>query len=184
LKWLGLIGRLRGRARGALPSEDKFEPTFEQSRAMWRQRWLSALQHFADTDTQRRWLDTSEHNPHYSYVECMACYFDDAFFPGHEIDRWVSLGYMIEAEYVAMSPFHRLVESYRPPNNDPYDCDAILADARWGELVRSAQNVQATLVALISEPTELAALKRPRDWIELDGGGYRSSDGSFIVSAS
>lgn len=150
---------------------------------MWRQRWLGALQYFADKDAQRRWLDRSERNPHYSYIECMAGYFDDTFFPGHEIERWVSFGYMTEAEYLAMSPFHRLVGSYRPPNDNPYDCDAILADAGWSEVVRSARNVQIGLAELISDAAELAVLQSPSEWIELDGGGYRSRGGSVIIPA-
>jgi hypothetical protein len=51
-----------------------------QQRSDWRLLWLSAIQAFADSDTQQqRWADPQERNPAYSYVECMCTYFDDAY---------------------------------------------------------------------------------------------------------
>jgi hypothetical protein len=185
LKGLSLIKRLFGRRhKVALPSRDSFEPTFEESRAMWRQRWLGALRYFADEDTQRRWLDRSERNPYYSYVECMCGYFDDTFFSGHEIERWVPYGYMSDEEYRVMLPFHRLAEQYSPPNDDAYNCDSILADSRWAEVVDAARDAQAALAELISEPNELNALKRETEWVALKGGGFRRGGGAFIIPAA
>jgi len=165
------------------PPKDKFDPTPEELRAMWRQRWLGALRYFADEDAQRRWLDTSERNPHYSYVECMSGYFDDTFFVRHEIERWVSYGYMSDTEYQAMLPFHRLAETYRPPNDDPRDCGAILADRGWIEVIGAAQTAQAALANMIDDPSERFALKSAPEWVELEGGGFRSDGGSFIIPA-
>ncbi len=150
---------------------------------MWRQRWLGALRYFADENTQRRWLDR-EDNPYYSYVECMAGYFDDTFFPGNEIERWLPYGYMTDAEYQLMLPFHRLAERYCPPNNDARDCDSILADDRWREVVVAARKAQEALAQMISDPNELIALKMAPDWVELEGGGFRSDGGAFIIPAS
>jgi hypothetical protein len=185
LKGFGLVKRFLARRRKvALPSQEDFEPTFEETRATWRHRWLSMLQHFADEATQRRWLDRGERNPYYSYSECMSGYFDDTFFPGHEIERWVQYGYMTDAEYRVMLPFHCLAEKYRPPNDDACDCESILADAGWSEVVGAACKAQAALTELISEPNELTALTRAPDWVELEGGGFRSGGGTFIIPAA
>ena len=55
-------------------------PNDEEQRINWRWQWLSAIQAFADIELQRRrWTDPHERNPHYSFVECMCSYFDDAF---------------------------------------------------------------------------------------------------------
>ncbi len=52
----------------------------DAERLRWRLQWLACLlQDFADLDLQglRMWLDPSNTNPHWSYVEFMRKYFDD-----------------------------------------------------------------------------------------------------------
>lgn len=49
----------------------------DELRRNWRRNWLGSVQELADIDTQRRlWLDLNVRNRHYSFVECLSCYFD------------------------------------------------------------------------------------------------------------
>ena len=46
----------------------------DNERRFWRANWLGSIQEFADGDTQRRmWLDLSNTNPHFSFVEYLCC---------------------------------------------------------------------------------------------------------------
>lgn len=145
---------------------DERELTEAEQRHFWRLRWLSALQAFADCQQQgERWTDPEETNPHFSFVECMCCYFDDADVADlAAYDRRIEKGYLTISEAKSVSQFHNVADQYRPPNDDDYDVVAILADPGWQSVVRAAQGAQARLLSLLTDPREIAALTKPAVW--------------------
>ena len=149
-------------------------------------QWLSSIQAFGDSETQKtRWLDPAERNPHYSFVECECCYFDDAYLcEADAYEKRKARGMITTAEIDAVADFHRLAIAYQPPNDDHYDVAAILGDPAWGEVVAAAQAARETLLPLLDNEIEVDALTRPVLWVP-DGNGYCADlTGSRIVSAS
>jgi hypothetical protein len=123
-------------------------------RRNWRSRWLGSIQEFADDEVQQRtWLDTTNTNPHFSFVEYFCCYFDDLGLSDGGY-RWaLNKGLVSENEAKAVSDFHRAADSYDRPTDD-YDHKAILADPKWGEVVAGARHAQAALLPLLDDPQD------------------------------
>jgi len=112
----------------------------DEQRRHWRLVWLSSLHAFSDSDTLRkRWLDPTEQNPHFSFVECICSYFDDANL-GEEnaYEKRLAEGDVGAEEVTAVAEFHSLAESYDSPSGDNYDHEAILRDEKWQEVVDAA----------------------------------------------
>lgn len=56
---------------------DKKIFALEDCSKIWRIRWLDSLLELSDLKLQQRWLDKTNLNPHWSYIEFCCCYFDD-----------------------------------------------------------------------------------------------------------
>lgn len=140
--------------------------TEAEKRHHWRLRWLSGLQAFADDSTQRaKWLDPEEANPHFSFIECMCSYFDDAdLADGAAYDRRIASGYLSVSEANAVAEFHRLADGYVAPGNDGYDNRAVLNDPAWAEIIEAAKQAQDNLLHMLSDSHEVAALTKPTVW--------------------
>ena len=178
LRKLAVSGRLS--LMDAIPTEEE-----EAQRRHWRLLWLSSIQAFSDSETQRtRWLDPTEKNPYYSLVECMCGYFDDAYLS--ETDAYakrVAVGNLTEEEVAAVAEFHALAERYESPTGDNWNSEAVLEDPRWQAVVNAAQNAQAQLLPLLTDPSEKEALIQPMHWREQNGAFHADLIGSFIVLA-
>ena len=100
-------------------------------RKNWRRNWLDAIAYFKDVKTQqRRWLDPTQINPHWSFVEIMCGYFDDCSLDlGYQF--WIDKNHLTVQEAAAVYCFHSLASAYKAPNGDDYDHKAILADPKW-----------------------------------------------------
>ena len=157
----------------------------QNQRRHWRLRWLGSLQAFSDNETQKsRWLDTTERNPHFSFVECMCSYFDDAYLGEEDAyARRLARGHLSTNEAVAVSDFHALAQRYESPNGDDYDAEAVLGDPNWKKVVEAAQHARHRLLPLLTDSTERAALTQPLHWEERDGAFYADAIGSRIVPA-
>lgn len=155
----------------------------EAQRRHWRLLWLSSIQAFSDSQTQTaRWLDPTERNPHYSFVECMCSYFDDAYLSEENAyAKRLAVGKLTEEEVTAVAEFHTLAEGYESPTGDDWNSAAVLADPRWREVVRAAQRAQARLLPLLSDPNEREALTEPLFWREHNGAFRADLTGSSIV---
>lgn len=155
---------------------DETEPTEAEQRHYWRLLWLSSLQAFADTAIQESgWTDAAERNPHFSLVECMCCYFDDAGLASDDCyRRRIARGYLTREEADAVAAFHLVAAGYRSPGGDDYDAEAILQDPAWRNVVKSAQHAQARLLSILDDPQEVAALTKPPVW-ERMGHGFRAT---------
>lgn len=139
--------------------EDKTD--WIELRRNWRPQWLSLIQQFADIETQReKWLDLTNTNPHWSFIEYMCCYFNDIGL-NNGYGEWVSRGLATEEEVAAVQRFHTLADSYKSPRGDNYDHKAVLEDPRWLNVVCAAKAAQQRLAQIITEPAELKLLLEP-----------------------
>lgn len=130
-------------------------------RRNWRTNWLNSIQEFADDALQRRlWLDRTNTNPHFSFVEYMCCYFDGLRLSDGGYEWALSQNLISRDEVAAVAQFHQTADNYESPTND-YDHEAILADPRWSEVVQAAKRSQAVLVGLIQDPRERQLLLEP-----------------------
>ncbi len=141
-------------------------------RQNWRINWLHAIQAFCDTEIQKsRWLDPAEANPHYSFVECMCCYFDDSLFGQNDpYPHLVERGHLTLEEAEAVAEFHGQADAYQSPNDDDYDVEAILSDRGWHSVVDTAQKAQKKLLILLTDRPERLAIQQPVEWEETSYG--------------
>lgn len=120
----------------------------QEFRRNWRRDWLCIIQEFADYDGQRRsWLDYTNTNPHYSFVEYMCSYFDDLRLSDGGYDWSLSEGLLSTEEVDAVAGFRQTANCYDSPTDD-YDHQAILAYPKWLEVVGAAKQAQAALLRL------------------------------------
>ena len=125
-------------------------------RGIWRQEWLGCLAAFADGSRQRQtWLDSTNTNPHWSYVEFMCCYFDDTL-RGDTYDWALAEGFVTAQEVGIVSRLHQLLRRHNAP--DDVDHAQILADPDWSELVAEAEKVRRGLLACLTESDERSVL--------------------------
>jgi hypothetical protein len=130
----------------------------QELRRNWRRGWLSRIQEFADEETQRRsWLDPTNTNPHFSFIEYNCTYFDDLRLS--EGYQWALEEGLVSAdEIAAVAAFHAVLDAYESPTDD-YDHEAILADPKWAAIVVAAKRAQDALLNIINDPQE-------RRWLE------------------
>ena len=149
----------------------------------WRLMWLSSLQAFSDSETQgNRWLDPAERNPHFSFVECMCSYFDDADLSEEKAyQNRLAKGHVSADEVAAVADFHSLAERYESPTGEDWDADSILRDANWQKVVDAARQAQQRLLALLTDSAERAALTQPLRWDERNGAFHADLTDSRIV---
>jgi len=103
-------------------------------RASWRARWLAAIREIADLREQRAtWLNPEAENPHYTFIECMCCYFDELRLNRDE-SYWarVEEGLLTIDEVAAVKPLHSMLSAYSAPTGDDCDHQAILSDPHGG----------------------------------------------------
>lgn len=157
----------------------------DDQRRHWRLLWLSSLQAFSDKETQaNRWLDTAERNPHFSFVECMCSYFDDAYLgEADAYEKRLARGHLSPDEAAAVAEFHALAQRYESPNGNDWDAEAVLRDPNWQKVVDAGQRAQQRLLPLLTDSTERAALTQPLHWEERDGAFHADALGSLIVPA-
>lgn len=128
-------------------------------RRNWRTRWLGSIQKFADYEEQRRrWLDPTNANPAFNFVEYFCSYFDDldlsdGGYVSAENEGWVS-----SDEVAAVTSFHAIADAYESPTDD-YDHQAVLSDPKWADVVAAAQHARIALLSLVTEPDERRLLR-------------------------
>ncbi len=130
----------------------------DAERLRWRLQWLACLQDFADLDLQfRMWLDPSNTNPHWSYVEFMCKYFDDTL---HSSDYSWALreGLVTQAEVDVVASLHVLLVAHQSPSGNDLDNLAVLDDPAWRAITTEAATIQVRLLALLTAPSEIQML--------------------------
>ena len=115
-----------------------------------RHWWFSHLRDLSDLEMQRRtWLDVTNTNPHWSYVEFVESYpradqLADAFKRG-----WLNVD-----ELAILSELGRLLESHAAPGGDDFDNQAVLDDPAWQAVVEAAKRATQRLLSMSTDPRE------------------------------
>jgi hypothetical protein len=118
---------------------------------LWRNRWLSCINELTSLELQRKsWLDKSNTNPHWSFVEFMCSYFDDLVIDNN-YKELLNEGWISKSEFEIIQSWHGLLDKYDSPNNEDYDLEAILADKKWQQIVKEGEKAKSELSRLLSK---------------------------------
>ncbi|NVO30731.1 hypothetical protein [Hymenobacter lapidiphilus] len=125
------------------------EKEWKMDKQYWRSMWLSSIAELTNLDLQiEKWLDASNANPHWGYVEFMCCYFDDVF-QGRKYEDFLSDGWISEAEYDCVKDWHELLDAHKAPNNENYNDLAIVNDLEWRRIVAIGVIAKEQLIKLL-----------------------------------
>lgn len=105
-------------------------------RNLWRERWLGCINELTSLDLQKKsWLDRTNTNPHWSFVEFMCSYFDDLAIDNN-YKYQLEKGWITKNEYEIIESWHIELDKYNSPKNDDSDNEAILNDPKWIETLQ------------------------------------------------
>ena len=128
-------------------------------RRNWRTKWLGSIQKFADyEEKRRRWVDPTNTNPAFTFVEYFCSYFDDLDLSDSGYVSAQNEGWVSSDEVAAVTSFHAIADAYESPTDD-YDHQAVLSDPKWADVVAAAQHARIALLSLVTEPDERRLLR-------------------------
>ena len=117
----------------------------------WRKRWLESIYELTNIELQTlTWLDKTNTNPYWSFIEFTSCYFDD-LLDNCKYDYCLSKNFITEFEYNVLKDWHIKLEAYDSPNKDDYDNEAILSDPKWREIIEVGREMKNNLSNILSE---------------------------------
>jgi hypothetical protein len=91
------------------------------------------------------WLNPAATNPHYTLIEFVETSpFRDRAALKNEQDT----GVINQAEYVVLARLAESLATYRPPNDDWYNHEAVLHDTNWLAVTQTAAEVLEDLLSL------------------------------------
>jgi hypothetical protein len=122
------------------------EPVADQLRR-W---WFCRVNELSDIGLQRRtWLDKTNTNPHWSYIEFVESY------PDHDqLSQAFEQGCLTADELEILSELGRVLFSHAAPAGDDYDNAAILDDPSWHSVVQAAERARQRLLSLATDQRE------------------------------
>ena len=122
--------------------------------------WLDSLDEVANLELQRvSWLNSTNTNPHWSYIELVECYFEQ-FDLGKGYGYAVESGIVSPAEAATAAAFHALFSAYKPPYGDAYNNAGILADPKWHVVTAAARETLVNILLLsFNQPAYLGAFR-------------------------
>ena len=99
-----------------------------------RSMWFASVAEIADIDLQRRkWLDPTNTNPHWSYIEFVCSYPDS-----DQLTDARARGWLAARQFNILSDLCNTILSHSAPRGDDHDNAAILDDPAWLEVVSCA----------------------------------------------
>ncbi len=108
-----------------------------------RSAWFSSVAEISSIGLQRRtWLDRTNRNPHWSYIEFVSSYPDRDQLEQGRREGWLSAG-----EFEALEGLRGAVAGYAAPKGDVYDNNAVLDDPAWHAVVAAAERARRRLLA-------------------------------------
>ncbi len=123
----------------------------QNQKKLWRDRWLSCINELTSFELQRKsWVDKSNTNPHWSFVEFMCCYFDDLGIDNN-YEFQLKKGWIIKKEFDSIAVWHQLLDKYDSPKKDDYDVEAILTDKKWLMIIEEGEKAKNELSGNISD---------------------------------
>jgi hypothetical protein len=119
------------------------------TKEIWRERWLTSINELTDIELQKKsWLDFSNKNPHWSFVEFNCVYFDEIladFDYAHYLEiRWINSN-----EYDIIYSWHDELDKYFAPDGDHYNHEIILKDKNWLDIVKLGLKTKKTLINIL-----------------------------------
>ena len=135
----------------------------KMTKELWRTNWLRCINELTSIELQiNSWLDKSNTNPHWSFVEFISCYFDDLLIQNNyekELkDKWIS-----KEEYLIIIKWHDKIGKYESPKNDDYNVAEILDDEKWKQIVEEGNSIKKELEKLLNK-TEADVLNEKIDY--------------------
>ena len=119
-----------------------------------RTSWFSSVSEIADLDLQRRtWLDMTNRNPHWSFIE-FACSYPDR----DQVSQARREGWLSAEESRALNDLRLILDGYSPPGDYPYDNAAVLADPAWRSVVDAADRAKQQLLSVVHDQREREVL--------------------------
>ncbi len=115
-----------------------------------RRWWFCRVSELSDIGLQRRtWLDTTNRNPHWSYIEFIESY------PDHDqlLDA-LKQGWLTAAEFEILSELGRILDSHTAPAGNHYDNAAVLDDPAWQSVVEAAERARQQLLSMTTDQDE------------------------------
>ena len=98
---------------------------------LWRERWLGCINELTSLDLQKKsWLDMTQTNPHWSFVEFMCSYFDDLGIDDN-YEYSIEKGWLTNNEFEIIKDWHEALDNYDSPKNDNHNPVSILNDPKW-----------------------------------------------------
>ena len=118
---------------------------------LWRERWLGCINELTSLELQRKsWLNRTNTNPHWSFVEFMCNYFNDLAIDEnykYQLDN----NCITSQEFEIIKDWHAALDKYNSPKNDDYDHQAILNDSKWLEILKSGVTMKKKLAVRLNE---------------------------------
>lgn len=126
----------------------------------WRERWLNSICELTSIELQiNTWLDQTNTNPHWSFVEFIECYFDDLSLNDYYATA-LSMKLVTNQEYELIREWHEMLYNYKSPGDDDYNHKAILEDSNWIGIVEIGEKSKNQLAQIIdSEEKKLLMQK-------------------------
>ncbi len=134
----------------------------------WRQRWLNSINELTSIDLQTKaWLDFKNTNPHWSFIEFNACYFDELSlaYDNFNYQHFIIKGWITKQEYEIIKNWHEALDKYEAPKNNSYDHMAILNDTAWLDIVKMGMVAKNKLKELLNKE-ELQYLLQNIDYLK------------------
>src|SRR5690242_9515175 len=120
-----------------------------------RSGWFCLVSEIADLGLQRRmWLDPTNDNPHWSYIEFTCSYPDPDQLLQARREGWLGT-----SEHQILAALGQAIDAYAPPRDDDYDNAAVLADPAWHRVVEAADQARSRLLAIAIDEGEKEVLR-------------------------
>jgi hypothetical protein len=130
------------------------EPPSKETQSTLRRQWFSSVKEISDIELQRRtWLDPTNRNPHWSYIEfCCSYPAADQLHDGRH------KGYLRADEFELLQELRDALTAHKAPGGNDYDNAVVLNDPAWLSVVVLAKHTRQKLLAVVDDPIEREAL--------------------------
>ena len=134
-------------------------------KTLWREKWLFYINELTSLKLQKKsWLDKTQTNPHWSFVEFMCSYFDDLSIDDnykYQLDkRWLT-----KKEFEIIKNWHIALDNYNSPKDDNYDNEVIVNDPNWIEISQLGFATRDELTKVLNE-SERQILNEEIDYLK------------------
>lgn len=135
-------------------------------RELWRNRWLGSINELTSLNLQREsWLDETNSNPHWSFVEFICSYFDDLVIDDNYKEILKS-GWISQDEFEVIKTWHELLDNYDSPQEEDYNHKSIIEDKAWQLIIDEGKHAIKQLIKSLNKQ-EIQILTEEIDYSNL-----------------